>query len=79
MPRARLGEFSGRVQDLLYGSERAALLVFSDKRPIEQVLVPKGGHRHLLFSLTRCDLRLHTAHGISKYRLNGIRPLVVQR
>jgi hypothetical protein len=77
MPRARLGKFPGQIQDLQYGSESAALLGFSDKRPIEQVLVPKGGTPALAF-LLHCRLRLCTARGISKYRLKGIRPLAVR-
>jgi hypothetical protein len=76
-PRARLGKFPRQIQDLQYGSESAALLGFSDKRPIEQVLVPKGGTPALAF-LLHCRLRLCTARGISKYRLKGIRPLGVR-
>lgn len=77
MPRPRLGEFPGQIRDLLYGREDAVLLGFSNKRPIEQVRVPKGGHWHLLFSLTGSYLGLCTARGFSKYRVKGIRPLVV--
>jgi hypothetical protein len=77
IPRARPGEFPGQVRGLQYGSEGAVLLGSSDNAPSSRCWFLKGGHRHLLFSLTHRHLRLRTARGIAKYRLKGIRPLLV--